>query len=82
MKVLIADDDPTFRSLMERYLTSWGYEVVIAVDGNNAWNILKNPDRPNLAIIDWMMPGMDGLEICENLRKQEMKKFRHGLHSH
>ena len=74
MKILIADDDLTFRKLMERYLTTWGYEVEMAEDGNQAWKILESRERPSLAVIDWMMPGMDGLEICRRLRKQNLSK--------
>lgn len=63
-RVLLADDDPTIRSILVRLLRQWGYEVVEAADGNVAWEILDSPTPPNIAILDWMMPGCDGPELC------------------
>jgi diguanylate cyclase (GGDEF)-like protein len=57
--------------LIERLLTGWGYEVISASDGDEAWWILQNDDAPKLAILDWMMPGMDGPQICSELRKRK-----------
>ncbi len=68
MKVLIAEDDPVYRRVLESRLANWGYEVVVAVDGLEAWTLLQAPDRPHLAILDWMMPGMDGPEVCRRVR--------------
>lgn len=68
MKVLIADDDPVARRMLEVMLPRWGYEVVLAADGVAAWQILRKPERPQLAVLDWMMPGMDGLEVVRKLR--------------
>jgi two-component system cell cycle response regulator len=50
-------------------LLKWGYEVLEAGDGNQAWNILKDKDSPHLVLLDWMMPGIDGLELCKRLRQ-------------
>lgn len=72
MKILIAEDDPVSRRLLETFLGKWGYDVVVTFDGNEAWEVLQNPEAPNLVISDWMMPGMDGLELCRKIR--EMKK--------
>ncbi|HEV2386611.1 MAG TPA: diguanylate cyclase [Candidatus Acidoferrales bacterium] len=69
MKILIADDDPVSRRLLENLLRKWDYEVVPARDGQEAWGILRAPGAPRLALLDWMMPGMNGLEICRELRK-------------
>jgi DNA-binding response OmpR family regulator len=77
MKVLIADDDPAIRRLLETYLTKWGYEVVSAPDGNEAWKQLQAPDAPNLVILDWEMPGMDGVEICRRIRQLNKGKLIH-----
>ena len=63
MKILIADDDPAFRNLLEETLARWGYEVVVSRDGNEAWEELHAVGAPQLAIFDWLMPGMDGLEV-------------------
>ncbi len=68
MKVLIAEDSPFYRRMLESALAEWGYEVVAASDGTRAWEILCGADRPRLAIVDWMMPGIDGLELCRRVR--------------
>lgn len=70
MKILIAEDDPAFRRFMEETLVRWGYEVVVTNDGNEAWQALKAGDAPQTAILDWMMPGMDGVELCRKIRKE------------
>jgi phosphoserine phosphatase RsbU/P len=68
MKLLIADDDAIFRRLLQATLSKLGYEVMVANDGIEAWRILTQENGPKLAILDWMMPGMDGLEICRKVR--------------
>ncbi len=55
--------------LLQRALKDWGYEVVLACDGDQAWEIMRQPDAPKLAIVDWMMPGLDGVELCRRVRK-------------
>jgi sigma-B regulation protein RsbU (phosphoserine phosphatase) len=67
MKILIAEDDPVSRCYLEVTLVKWGYEVSAACDGNQAWQALQE-DPPSIAILDWMMPGIDGAEICRRLR--------------
>jgi sigma-B regulation protein RsbU (phosphoserine phosphatase) len=68
--VLIAEDDPASRRLLEAALRRWGHEVVVTVDGDEAWTALQRPEAPSVAILDWMMPGLDGVEICRRLRAQ------------
>ena len=68
MKILIAEDDAISRRLLETILRKWGYEVVVAHDGSQAWEELQKEDSPRLAILDWMMPGMDGVEVCGKVR--------------
>ena len=68
MKVLIAEDDLVSRRLLEATLAKWGYEVVVTVDGHEAWQVLQQQGAPPLAILDWMMPGVDGLEVCRKVR--------------
>ena len=68
MRVLIADDEATTRRLIQATLTGWGFEVLVAVDGDAALRILKGPSPPEIALLDWMMPGADGLEVCRRLR--------------
>lgn len=68
MRVLIAEDDPVSRLLLQVTLAKWGYDVVVCCDGMEAWQKIQGNDAPELAILDWMMPGMDGVEICRRLR--------------
>ena len=69
MRILIADDDPIALRLLESTITKWGgYEVVAVRDGAAASDALHDVDPPSLAILDWMMPGMDGVEICAKVR--------------
>jgi diguanylate cyclase (GGDEF)-like protein len=68
MKVLAAEDNPVFQSMLRTMLTKWGYDAVITQDGNQAWDLLQNQDTPRMAILDWMMPGMDGVELCRRIR--------------
>jgi phosphoserine phosphatase RsbU/P len=69
MKILIADDDPVSRRLLQLTLLSWGYEALAAQDGQEAWQALQQEDGPALAILDWLMPGLDGLEVCRRVRQ-------------
>ena len=67
MKVLAADDNRISQTVLSSMLVKWGYEVVTASDGDEAWRVLQSPQAPSLAILDWMMPGNDGVEICRRL---------------
>src|SRR6476660_2348255 len=69
MKVLVADDEIVSRRLIESSVRRWGYDVVVASDGVEAARILQEPDAPKLAVLDWMMPGLDGVEVCRQLRE-------------
>lgn len=71
MRILIAEDDPVSRRVLSATLTAWGHEVVVTSNGLEAWVALQGEKRPPLAILDWMMPEMDGLEVCRNIRRQE-----------
>jgi two-component system cell cycle response regulator len=68
MKILAAEDNVVFQSMLRTMLTKWGYDVTIARDGVEAWQTLQLQDSPRLAILDWMMPGMDGVEVCRRVR--------------
>jgi len=68
VRVLMAEDDRVSSTLLEAALTAWGYEAVIAHDGEEAWHILQQPDAPHLVVLDWMMPGLEGPEICRRTR--------------
>ena len=69
MRTLVADDDPVLRRLVTGLLTSWGHEVESAGDGDEAWQALGVEDPPPIAILDWIMPGPTGVEICRRLRE-------------
>jgi sigma-B regulation protein RsbU (phosphoserine phosphatase) len=77
MRILIAEDDQTSRKLLETTLTKWGYEVTTACDGLEAWQILQHPPAPQLIILDWMMPRMDGLDLCRKIRATESLEPRY-----
>ncbi len=71
MRVLIADDDPVSLHVLRSKLTQWGYDVLEAADGDAAWARLKESEGPTLAILDWMMPGRDGIAILHELRRRD-----------
>ena len=68
MKILIAEDDQVCRCVLAATLNEWGHEVITAPDGLTAWKLLQDSDAPRLAILDWKMPGLDGIELCEKIR--------------
>jgi DNA-binding response OmpR family regulator len=68
MRILIADDEPVSRCLLEELLAEWGHEVVACGDGVAALQALRDAEAPQLAILDWQMPGLDGVEVCRQLR--------------
>lgn len=68
-RVLIADDEDTTRYILHTTLLHWGYEVTVCKDGAEAYRTLREADAPPIALLDWMMPGMDGIEVCAELRK-------------
>jgi light-regulated signal transduction histidine kinase (bacteriophytochrome) len=76
MRILIAEDEPSFRHLLEEILVKWGYDVIVARDGNEAWQALRaNNSAPQLAILDWLMPGMDGVDVCRKVRKEVQEPY-------
>jgi len=77
MKILIADDEPVSRMRLAHAMRAWGYEVLSAHDGTDAWNRINACEEPMLLVIDWMMPGLDGLELCRRVRADPEKRFHH-----
>src|SRR5439155_18179048 len=67
-RILIAEDDPVSCEILATRLQKWGYDVVIARDGHEAMGFMRSANAPALAVLDWMMPGMDGIEVCRRLR--------------
>jgi diguanylate cyclase (GGDEF)-like protein len=72
LRALVADDDTASRLLLQKVLTKWGYDVVTASGGEEAWKILTSDDSPDLAVLDWMMPELDGVEVCRRIRALEL----------
>jgi DNA-binding response OmpR family regulator len=68
MKILIAEDDLVSRKMLEATLVRWGYQVVVTSDGAEALQALQEPEAPKVAILDWMMPGLDGVDVCRRIR--------------
>ena len=79
MKILIADDSLVSRHLLEATLRKWGYEVTVACDGEEALSLLQKDDAPAVAILDWMMPGMTGLEVCRRVRLRAREPYTYIL---
>ena len=79
MKVLIAEDDSISRRMLEAFLVKWGYEVMVTAGGEEAWGILQGNDAPRLAVLDWMMPGRDGIEICRSVRQRKGRPYTYIL---
>lgn len=75
MRILIADDDPVSRRILNQQLASWDFEVEQVDRGDAALDALSDPEGPRLAIIDWMMPGLDGVEVCRQLRAKDALPF-------
>lgn len=75
MKILIAEDEPVSRRLLEAFLRKWGYAVVAVAKGDDAWALLGAEDPPRVAILDWMMPGIEGVEICRRVRERSGRPY-------
>ncbi len=75
MKILAAEDNPVFQSMLRSMLNKWNYETIMARDGVEAWDVLQAEDAPRLAILDWMMPGLDGVEICRRVRAARREPY-------
>jgi diguanylate cyclase (GGDEF)-like protein len=77
--VLVAEDDPIFRTILKRWLETWGYAVTVAEDGEQAWKVLQQEAQPELLILDWVMPGVDGAELCHRIRAQQRTPYQYIL---
>jgi two-component system cell cycle response regulator len=72
VRALVADDDHASRLLLQKVLAKWGYDVITASGGEEAWKVLTSDDSPDLAVLDWMMPELDGVEVCRRIRALEL----------
>jgi len=75
VRILIAEDEPSFRRLLNEILIKWGYDVIAAENGDAALQILQSDDPPRLALLDWMMPGMEGAEVCRKVREMTTDSY-------
>lgn len=75
MRILVAEDDLVTRRLLKVSLERWGYEVVLVSNGSDALQVLLGESAPKLAILDWVMPGADGVEICRDIRKRNLASY-------
>lgn len=78
-RVLVAEDDAMFRRILQSWLENWGYLVTIAEDGARAWDILQQEPPPQLLILDWMMPAINGLELCRKVRECNQTPYQYIL---
>jgi two-component system, cell cycle response regulator len=78
-RVLVAEDDAMFRRILRSWLENWGYLVTIAEDGARAWDILQQEPPPQLLILDWMMPAINGLELCRKVRECNQTPYQYIL---
>lgn len=78
-RVLVAEDDAMFRMILRTWLESWGYEVTVAEDGAKAWQILQEIRAPHLLILDWIMPQLNGIELCRLVRERASMPYQYIL---
>ena len=74
-RILIAEDDPVSRRMLESLLLKWAYDVTVVANGIEAFRLLDTADAPRLAVLDWMMPGMEGIEICRRIRERKNRPY-------
>jgi two-component system, cell cycle response regulator len=74
MQTLVVDDSPVYRQILASHLEEWGFPFTIAKDGSEAWALLQRPDSPRLVLLDWVLPDIDGVELCRRIRLQSAAK--------
>jgi two-component system cell cycle response regulator len=77
--ILIAEDDPISRRILQSWLQKWNYNVIALENGIDAWSALQREDSPAMAILDWMMPGLDGIEVCRRIRGRQQGSYKYVL---
>jgi two-component system cell cycle response regulator len=79
MKILLAEDSVIYRSLIEGLLREWGFDLIVAENGQKAWEILCQPEAPKLALLDWVLPGIDGVEVCRRIRTLQADSYTYAI---
>ena len=79
LRLIVADDSAVIRELLRRLLEGWGYEIHLAADGAEAWELLQSADVPTIAILDWIMPGIEGIELCRRMRTLNRRHYTYIL---
>jgi DNA-binding response OmpR family regulator len=69
MRVLVAEDSVIYQRLVGNCLRDWGFSPIVAKDGTEAWEVLRRPDAPKLVLLDWVLPDLDGIELCQRIRQ-------------
>ncbi len=77
--ILIAEDDPISRRILQSWLQKWNYHVIALENGIDAWSALQRENSPPMAILDWMMPGLDGIEVCRRIRGRQQGSYKYVL---
>lgn len=72
MRILIADDSPVSLTFLKKILESWGHEPITFNNGTDALNALISPNAPHIAILDWSMPGLEGIDVCRKVRSKNI----------
>lgn len=75
MKILLAEDSAVDRHLITGHLKQWGFDLLIAKDGEEAWQLLQTPDAPRLVLLDWVLPRIEGIELCRRVRQAEANAY-------
>jgi diguanylate cyclase (GGDEF)-like protein len=78
-RVLIAEDDAMYRRILDSWLKQWGFQTIFAKDGEQAWEILQQEPPPQLLIVDWVMPKVDGIELCRRIRQKQQGRYTYVL---
>jgi DNA-binding response OmpR family regulator len=79
MRILVAEDNLVLQCVLRSMLIQWGYDVVVVSDGDAAWRQLQDEEAPRLAILDWLMPGLDGIEVCRRVRATSLNSYTYIL---
>ena len=81
MQILVVDDSPVYRQLLTSHLQDWGLTFTITQNGAEAWAVLQRSDSPKLILLDWVLPDIDGVELCRRIREADNGEFLFVRHS-